>query len=640
MKPSSPKQEIEIVAGELPDNQVEIAAQEYDSLYEQVVRPDRAVYLPGYFRRWLPVLGPDLAWMYIAYRQLAYGAARGRTSGSISNRFSGKAVAALCGSTERTYWNRIGNTATLEKMQGLIHIANAGPEWDEKSPTPKRLPRRFTVAMTLPLTPADSASLRKWISEYIETCGGPEKVLRAVVETPLEELLSNEVEGGRPVTARALVHELFSDQLDAKILDGLASAIQNHIMVPGDLIVVTQYFLENILPHLGAGPAWMLTILRDMCFTDANTGESRNRVTVKGGYAEIAGWLGMSRPKTIWEWLNEKHSESHQEAGKYQNSVLQAYVQEVVKDEPELDFAGQARTFDVLLEEVPQELIQMALTGEGQDTETRWREFQYRNGAIFSIGVARFSESNGANFSIAMARFSDSVGATFTVKALNSLKPSLNSSTPNPSTEPAAGIAENGEPEPEKTAAADSVWDLEKLLQINSVHPKTQKALGEAKVTARAFVAHLLFAFSKQNSRIQTPLSFALDQMRANPNPPDAKFAALAAMPAETLIAFLTGEASREDPLAETWRRLMGNNNPRLLELLPLLLGDAAPTPEELNERKRSAPRKKTDLQIYLASTRPAEKTWTCPHCGEEWPIDRAACVACGELRPVDEDNL
>ncbi|MBU4226142.1 MAG: hypothetical protein KKC71_10035 [Chloroflexi bacterium] len=40
------------------ENIVEIRTEEYDSAHEQTVRPDRAVYLPGYFRRHLRALGP------------------------------------------------------------------------------------------------------------------------------------------------------------------------------------------------------------------------------------------------------------------------------------------------------------------------------------------------------------------------------------------------------------------------------------------------------------------------------------------------------------------------------------------------------------------------------------------------------
>ena len=35
------------------EDMVEVSLTDYNSTYEQVVRPNRATYLPGYFRRWL-----------------------------------------------------------------------------------------------------------------------------------------------------------------------------------------------------------------------------------------------------------------------------------------------------------------------------------------------------------------------------------------------------------------------------------------------------------------------------------------------------------------------------------------------------------------------------------------------------------
>ena len=250
-------------ANELEDLQkvIQISPDEFDSAYEQIVRPDRAVYLPGYFRRWLRVLGADLGWMYVSFRQAAYLA--GARKGSTSNRFTGKNLASMAGITERTYWNRLNNSSTWEKLKGLVKISDYGAEWDDSSATPKRLPRRYTVAMTLPLTPIDANSLRSWLTSNLETFGGPEGVLRAAVKAPVEQLIPPDaVDSGEPATVLKLVHDLFGDgelwsknePLSDELLASLASALQMHLMPQNDLIVVTLFFLEHVLPHLGAGP--------------------------------------------------------------------------------------------------------------------------------------------------------------------------------------------------------------------------------------------------------------------------------------------------------------------------------------------------------------------------------------------------
>ena len=117
---------------------------------------------------------------------------------------------------------------------------------------------------------------------------------------PLDELIPLDAqpkEDDQALSVRALLRDLFKDELADGLLDSLASALQAHIMPQNDLIVISLFFIEHVLPHLDAGPGWMLTLLRDMCYVNPESGETRNRVTVKGGYAEIAGWLGMSRPK-------------------------------------------------------------------------------------------------------------------------------------------------------------------------------------------------------------------------------------------------------------------------------------------------------------------------------------------------------
>ncbi len=88
-----------------PENSLELSLADYDSIYEQVVRPNRAVYLPGYFRRWLRELGPDLGWLYVAFRQAAYIA--GSRTGKATNRIPGERIASLAGCSERTYWRRL-----------------------------------------------------------------------------------------------------------------------------------------------------------------------------------------------------------------------------------------------------------------------------------------------------------------------------------------------------------------------------------------------------------------------------------------------------------------------------------------------------------------------------------------------------
>ena len=604
-----------------PDNSVEISLVDYDSVYEQVVRPNRAVYLPGYFRRWLRALGPDLGWLYVAFRQAAYIA--GSRTGKAANRIPGERIASLAGCAERTYWRRVENKTTWQKLKGLVEISDHGPEWDASSSMPKRLPRRYTISMTLPLTPTDAKSLGSWLSEHVVQHGGPEGVLRAAIEAPLDELIPlNATEPGDPVTVTRLVRDLFrGGDLSNELLDSLASAIQNRIMPQNDLIVVTEYFLRHVLPHLGAGPGWMLTLLRDMCYVNTENGEVRNRVTVKGGYAEIAGWMGMSRPKTIWEWLNEKYPESHDAAGKYKNSVLRVYTGEVFKEATVLDFGGQPRIFDVLIEEIPRELLEAVLTkpngaidsigmarlseANGATVSIAIAPLSEPNGASVSIGVARLSDMDGAIDSIAMARLSEVVGASVRV-LINSLTlktntiNSENTTTLNTSScknEKSAGKGIQESVEQVVVNSLPSAWVLDRILILNRVHPKTQKTVRGA--SAQALVSWLLYALSPDGHGIDKPMSYALARLKDDPQTGAGdQYDKLANTQPADLIdvahkasrgSLKTHLAANElDELEDLWIDVMGTNDFAARKLLRYLLGDKSPDIREKITRTES----------------------------------------------------
>ena len=519
------------------DDALEISPADYDSAYEQIVRPDRAVYLPGYFKRWLRSIGPDLGWMYASFRQAAYLA--GARSGNKSSRFSGKQLASMSGITERTYWNRVNHPATWQKLSGLVKLIESGDEW-VKGPTPRRLPRRYTIAMTLPLTPVDTSSLSRWIASHIEAHGGAESVLRAAVTTPLDELIPLDAQAkddDQALNVRALLRELFKDELADGLLDSLASALQTHIMPQNDLIVIPLFFIEHVLPHLDAGPGWMLILLRDMCYVNPENGETRNRVTVKGGYAEIAGWLGMARPRTVWDWFNEKQGPQHSEPGMFKNPVVRVFMREVAGAKRE-DFARSPRAFEVLIEDLPHEILEAALTDDlaalssGRD-------------ATFMIGMTPLADHRDATCTIVMTRFAHYLDATFTivvtlfahyrdatciVKSSLTLKP--NSQTLKPITlNPQPSAEAKPEPETQEPAAGMSgrvgnmaFWDFDFLVSNNSVNPgskvnllRTNKKFGRnIAALSTGFVSWLLYAYSPTGAKVSDPVGLAVKRLCEN----------------------------------------------------------------------------------------------------------------------------
>ncbi|MEA3349565.1 MAG: DnaA N-terminal domain-containing protein [Chloroflexota bacterium] len=502
-----------------------IQAEAYETVYEQVVLPHRQVVLPGYFRRHLRAIGPKIAWMYLAFRQLAYQ--HGARTDISTGTYSGKQIAALCGISDRTFWRRIKKEKTWNALEGLVTYREAEPQWQDGE-EPRRLPLQYQVAMTLPLTGADARSLTFWLRDNVEEYDDPEGVVEAACQLSLQDLipLDAKADGWQPMSVRDVVYHLFSGALPESQLETLASMLQNHIMPPKqDTIHVTLYFMENVLPHLSAGEAWLLTLLRDRCYVNRDTGEVRNTVKIKGGYKEMAGWLGV-KSRTIGDWVRDK------------SSVFSVFVQ---------CQESKIRTkhiFDVLLEDIPQELITIAMNEDyhepfqtatqaildGEDPEQVWEklETKYANVSIdirdLQTLCTRSSVSSYANVSIESTRLSVSIYATVIVKitSLTSLKPPhnlLNTSTTT-TTMTNAPIASGGMPETgnKKTVVVGDLWDFLVIFQRFPINSSTKKRLKENKASPHAFVSHLLYAISPSGQGINSPLAYTLSELKANPH--------------------------------------------------------------------------------------------------------------------------
>ena len=517
------------------EKEVSISADDIASLYDQVVRPERAVYLPGYFRKHLAQLGPDLGWMYLGFRQAAYG--EGARAGKKTARFSGKQIAALCGVTERTFWNRLERPQTWEKLAGLVTPIYGEAEWMD-GPQPRRLPRKYTVAMTLPLTAADAHALMRWLREQVEIYDGPLGTLAASVETPLQELLSDtEVpsRGSVPQDVLKILRDLFAGVLpDAQLLS-FAERLRMHIMPQNDLIVVSHFFLEHILPYLGAGPAWMYILLRDRCYD--GLGEERDLCTVQGGYSEIASWLDITRPLTVYEWFYGRSNKKAKEPGKLRFPVTSAYLT-VLDQGKATSFVEGARTFRVLLNDVPPEIVQAAIESDDD---------LY---ADFSIVFTQFAEDHYATFSIVFTQFAEDLYAIFRV--FKTLNPLINPK-PLEGNPPSMGIRRKKKADAtgKKAGVGSAVyWDLYFLLANNAVSPKKQTELHKKGASGETFAAWLLYAKSAAGAglRDRTGISNAIARTLESPRGgPGGAASELAKLPPHRLKAMLERDLEGEE---------------------------------------------------------------------------------------------
>jgi len=59
-----------LVKGKPPEEL--ILQEEYQTIYDEIVQTEQVIVFPGYFLRYIPMLGVELAWLYIGFRQAAY----------------------------------------------------------------------------------------------------------------------------------------------------------------------------------------------------------------------------------------------------------------------------------------------------------------------------------------------------------------------------------------------------------------------------------------------------------------------------------------------------------------------------------------------------------------------------------------
>ena len=124
---------------------------EYQSIYDEIIHPDQVIVVPGYFLRYIPLLGLELAWLYVGFRQAAYEAGASRKPGK---KFGApaKKVARFSGMSLRTFRRWSARSDTWQRLQGLVTLVDDKRQWLPGSDGhPHRVPYHYQVAMTLPL---------------------------------------------------------------------------------------------------------------------------------------------------------------------------------------------------------------------------------------------------------------------------------------------------------------------------------------------------------------------------------------------------------------------------------------------------------------------------------------------------------
>ena len=534
--------------------------------YDEVVFPERIVALPGYFSRLIPEIGARSAWLYVGWRQSVWDGRR-QDSGSKTRRVPVREIIRFSGLSRRTFFRAVEEPSTWQALSGLVERCKEEPHWIQgRDRRAHRLPNNYTVHMTLPLSRTDAASVQDWL----KTCLNEGMSLRdalakaAQIQDLVGELLppvgipSEDSSPDIPRTVMEIAGQLAG--LEGKLppdLQDASEALHRKIISAFGTILLTHYFLETVIPNAKLTPpqAWLVALLRDRSYINRDTGEVREEVLVRGGYEELADWLGLNRSKTVWEWIRDD------------KGPVSAFL--AVLPSSERDDATSLR-LRVRLEEP---------IFDGASDTIRLAQVAPTDGADDTI-------KHGANDTHRMAEMAPLDGAVGTLKwrewhSLKHLNTDSNTQeriTPTTQDTPAAG---------------PSSWVLRKILVQARVHPKVTKDLLAKNASVQAFVSWLLYACSPAGEGIKNPLAYALASLREDVSRgPGSAFDQIATLPPVELIRLIRWSVKRASRKCDftsdssgnkTWDKTMEASERHGI-LLAILLGKEDET--QAGERK------------------------------------------------------
>ncbi len=577
---------------------------EYQSIYDEIVQPQRVIVVPGYFLRFISLLGLDLAWLYIGFRQSAYEAGAARHPGK---KFGAPAqkIARYSGMSLRTFRRYSANPETWQRLRDLVTLVEDKPRWQYGNDNhPHRTPRYYRVAMTLPLTPADELSLRAWLYKHLAEGKNPIAVLQAALETPVDELIPWQENTTLSKDASIELHSV-QDVLravcgpipenDRKKFQELADQLAQHMIPPRDLVFLTHYFVTRWLPKLGHGQGWFAVLMRDRCYLNPRTGEIRDEALVDQGYAEISKWLGLKRVKTIWEWLRNDEvarfvREISHEVGEWEESPrrFKVCLGEPITEEDrtqayELLASRGFGAGGTIRDKRTDSIIGVDDTHNGA-TDTIKRETINAFVGAIDTHIGAIDTPIGAN-GISIGgddTHTDGADVTFDWRewhSLNTLALGLNHQKNTPTTT-ADGIESHladpfGSHEKEVVGME---WNLLELLSRNRVGTRNQELLVEKGLRAQAFVSWLLYAASASGNGIHDFVAHAVSRLIPDPTRgAGGAFDKLADLPANKLADILTKELAGQSPWNQAWRKAMEGAPHSRLRTLADQLGISVP---------------------------------------------------------------
>ena len=466
------------------------------SEYEKVVKPSRKIVFPAYFLRHIPRIGPELAWLVIALRQITFLNHGKPIPGREIARWSGMSLRSF-----RRWSKRMGEIAIFADRR-IEKVDN----------------QRVTIYSVwaddaCPLTPADTKSLTYALTDLLAKLGTPELAVNALIEmssAELREKIFPEIDlddsGGECVTINELVQWLGWEP-------ELGIRLEQRIMAAFGLVVLTWHFVLNLLPVLDHGPAWMVTILRNLCYDGREQRTSTLLAPMTLG--RMCGLKGKWMPATLSSWLRKPIVQGMALDENLGDRTLGAekphryhvsFLDTILPEKPEIDEGSRAS--DTRVEgEWHQHRGQVAPGSRASDTPLNLLNLFNHLNQLQLIPNTPTNQPGRLEISLAKTTSNRAGGRVFSA----------------------------------------TQWVLSEILQRCRVNRKKwDEILG--KTTAPQFLAYLLYAYSPHGKGIEDQIGFAITCATNLAYEPDQIFLHLAGLPPEELAHLLEQQYASQQP--------------------------------------------------------------------------------------------
>ena len=571
-------------------------------LHTLIVQPDKVVVVPKYLLRWLPLIGPDLFWMVIAFRQARF---LNTISSNRNKAFTARAeeIYRWSGMSRATFWRNLDR----EELAWFIErLPQTGWGLNTETGRAKQNPNRYRIEVDIPMTPMDAEALRDYLVAHDFLCD-PVGALTTAFHAPIRDILafpsprpSPEQRSMKPCryTVQSIVTKLLENDprlqpIPDRQIQDLCTQLSEKLLRPLENFQLSWYFLEEWLPVLGTGPAALVAVLRSYGYYNPITGELRDEIWIEGGYEELAQILGLQRAKTLVEWLpsavnHGKQLDSLTSKARQEKERIEGLRKNLAKFLQRVDYrpgnAGYAFKFKVKLDaeplcekdEVIHSTLQAILTqcqkkvvvsdftawiqhvdfDQLTKQAAEWPSSGFETLILDPVLDLRLSNGERSGFEtlkqILSSGFETLKQAQVPVLrlfkvllGLKTLKPLLDSPT------------STAQPEQEVEGAE---WKLETLLAINHVSQKKREVLFRQETSGKPFVSWLLYAASSRGEAIKDPVSVAISKLLENPGEgAGGAFDRLAELLDEQLLDLIWDELSLNRPSNRDWRQAMEN---------------------------------------------------------------------------------